>query len=642
MFGVFSKKPQSAESTPLLPVPGKESTAVTVKEPYTLLSTLLKDKNVKFPISPYDGKTVTFGSPNYRLSQEDAKQVFGQYEAALTQAAYFSRIIYEPNVVAASAAQFVHYNPVVFNTALSLVRGNYSRLSSNDSPIVNVKQQVHNQNKDGLFLNGRGTMDDTPCYLQYLDYTGNTSNVPYPNKKVLYIVFRGTLTVGGALADVNAVSVALNDLLKVCSMGGMTGSEAFRNEIKESEISARGTLGKIGINPFGAHRGFVHQMINVMGAICEALEKKFLKLPIDHIVVTGHSLGAANATLASLVLGGFKKEGKITPPIHCITFGGPKLLTDYSRNVYNSLLTGGFMTLDRIANRASAAKQAFSALSGVGLLGASVDWVPLIPPNFNHPGFMPGKLQFKTQSKMGMSNNISDLRQMFTGISPPSSLSFTGGTFNGIPLYPEFLAYFMQLSITKKNATTYDINTVYATIIGKTGTLGIFAKNLYTDEYNAIKKVVETVLGQSVSDVATDPAKEPLPSDITPPPTAVAAIKEVEEPPNSMKGGDHTSNYKALRDTLGSNQITYSPQMVVCPVSAHLNYMGVGWNGALKNVQHIRHACQEIQYGNIAITPYCVSHTELTGRNTKGGQRIKQSKRAKRSKQSKRATRRRC
>lgn len=604
---------------------------VVVKEPFTLLGAFLKPNGVRFPINEYDGKTVTFSSPNYPLTKEGATAVFSQYEAALTQACYFSRLIYSPNEVAAMTAQFVHYNPVVLNTALSIIRGNYSRLfSSNASAIVKVPSPIRPENKDGLFLNGRGLADDTPCWLQYLDYSAKTTNVPYPGKRVLYITFRGTLTLGGAIADANVASLGLENLLTLCTLGGMSGLEAFKDEVAAGQskgtrgvagvVATVATAGLLSTNPFGAHQGFVRQMNNVMGAVCEALDKKFLKLPIDHIIVTGHSLGAANATLASLVLGGFKRANKITPTLHCITFGGPKCLTDYSRNVYNKLLTDGTMTLDRVANRASAAKQAFSSLSFVP--GTSVDWVPLIPANFNHPGFMPGKAQFYTQSKMGMSNNISDLRQMFAGMDPPSSLSLYGGTFNGIPLYKEFLSYFMPIDVIKKNSTKYDINTVYATIIGKTGTLGYWQKSSFPGEYAAIKALVEQVLAQPVVEETKVAATEEQVADkaaTQPPPAAVAAEKtEAAEAPSTglppQVGGDHTANYKKLRDEIaGSNQITYSPQMVVSPVSAHLNYMGVGWNGAVKDLQHIRHACQEIQYGNTPIKPYCVSYNKLTG-----------------------------
>jgi len=637
----------------------KPKDPVSVKDPRTLLSTLLTTNRVTFPITPYNGTTVTFGSTTYPLNEANAKKVFGQYEAALTQACYFSRLIYTPNEVAAIAAQFIHYNPVVFNTALSIVRGNYSRLfankpsvsqvltasfnvTRNDSAIVKVPNQIHKENQDGLFLNGRGKMDDTPCYFQYLDYSAKSTGVPFPKKRVLYITFRGTLTLGGAVADANIASLALEELLKLCTLRGMSGLDAFQEEVAAGRgegargvagvVAAVATIGLLSTNPFGAHQGFVRQMKNIMGAVCEALDKKFLKLPIDHIIVTGHSLGAANAALASLVLGGFKRKANIatdilqfgclrTATLHCITFGGPKCLTDYSRNVYNKLLTDGIMTLDRVANRASAAKQAFSALAsaGLGLLsGASADLVALIPANFNHPGFMPGKGQFYTQSKMGMSNNISDLRQMFAGTSPPSSLSFTGGTFNGIPLYEEFLACFIPIPVTKTgSASQYDINTVYAAIIGKTGTLGFWQKSSFPDEYAAIKTLVERVTGRPVANVEENPqtsaAGEAAVFAVSPAAAAAAEANEASPQP-VVVGGSHTSNYKKLRDEIaGSNQITYSPQMVVSPASAHLNYMGVGWNGAVKDAQHIRHACQEIQYGNAPIKPYCVSHTTLTG-----------------------------
>jgi len=58
------------------------------------------------------------------------------------------------------------------------------------------------------------------------------------------------------------------------------------------------------------------------------------------------------------------------------------------------------------------------------------------------------------------------------------------------------------------------------------------------------------------------------------------------------------------------NHIKYAANLNVAPVSAHLGYCGIGWNGIGKNVQHIRGLCQEIQYGQTPIAvPYCSDET---------------------------------
>lgn len=585
---------------------------VTLKKPLTYLGTLFTDAEYTRPYK--DGKLTTLPL--------NAKQLMGQYEAVISQAAYFSRLMYDPNEVIAKTAQFVHYNPVVFNTALSLIRADYSRIfSPTASQTVIVPNPIHSENKEGIILNSVGTMDDTPCYMQLIDYTGKT-NVPFPGKKVLYIAFRGTITLGGGLADANVASLSINEILKNCSLGGQTGSQVFEQEIAVANAASKG------INPFGAHQGFVRQMKDIMGKVCVALNNKFLALNPDKIIVTGHSLGAANATLASLVLAGFKRAGLITPELHCITFGGPKLLTDYSRNVYNSFLISGILTLDRVANRASAAKTAFSAAisGGTALIGATVDFVPLIPPNFDHPGFMILKTEFKTQTQTGRSKNISDLRQMFAGIEPPSSLSFSG-TFNGIATYKEYLDCFQPL-----------INEKFAEIINVTGTLGAWRPK-YKAEYALIKAQVDRVLGKSTQDVNANP--EETPSDVAPDPSVTAAAAAEAKESDQTGGGEYTDNYKENTMKYGPNHIVYSPQMTISPVSAHLTYCGVGWNGVVKNVQYVRPLCQEIQYGNTPIvTPYCPpvnTASQNPAAVTGGGKRARRVKKTRKSRKAQKA-----
>ena len=582
---------------------------VSLKKPLTYLGTLfpgIYDDSGNYK----DGKLINPPS--------NAKELFGQYESVITQATYFSRLAYEPNEVIARASQFVHYNPVVFNTALSLIRYNHSRFL-NKGGKISIETPIRPENKDTLFLNSIDTLHDTPCYIQYLDYSNTQTNVPFPGKKVLYITFRGTITVGGGLADANITSRVLSDILKNCSMKGKSGLDIFKDEIDIGNQESKG------INPFGAHRGFVGQMLKIMATVCKALESKFLKLPIDKIIVTGHSLGAANATLASLVLGGFKRAGILETPIHCITFGGPKLFTDYTRNVYNGLLMDGHLTLDRVTNRGSALKSMFIG----AITGATVDLVPLIPPNFVHPGFMILKLEHHTQTRTGRSKNIGDLRIMFTGdkLEP---------TFNRIATYSQYTNCFDPLLKDK-----------YSEIINVTGTLGRW-RTKYITEYNLIKGLVDKLLGfqsneQTSEPVATNPAEvtgvDPKEVSLTVANDSESEITQGPTNQNITKGGfslrgKHSAAYAEDTMKYGPNHIVYSPQMVVSPVSAHLTYCGVGWNGVLKNFQYVRKACEEIQYGGIPIeNPFCISEapaTETTPLLAKGGKRGRTYKKTKR------------
>ena len=115
------------------------------------------------------------------------------------------------------------------------------------------------------------------------------------------------------------------------------------------------------------------------------------------------------------------------------------IFTDYSRNVFNDLLIGGFMTFDRVANRPRFPDPTM----------LSYDPIPLIPPNMNHPGFMILKPEIKTQSKTGRTKHSSELRDELAGIKAKKSLftSLTSRNYNPLPDYPEFFKYFKDTTL---------------------------------------------------------------------------------------------------------------------------------------------------------------------------------------------------
>jgi hypothetical protein len=555
-----------------------KSSAVKVKPFTTFLGTIFPEGH---PI--YSTDLAKGLSP--QKSEENLK-LFGRYEAVLTQAAYMSRLVYEPSEVIADATNFVNYNPVAFNTALTIIsHTNAKNVQRNLKQALSPKV---NYVGHGCLLNSH----DTPCYMQLIDYS-NTTACPFPGEKVLYIAFRGTITLNSALTDAKIHSRRLSDLLEKCSIQGIGGLQAFQDVmVLLEEERKKSYLSKIApVNPFGAHSGFVTNMIDIMVGICSTLEKEFLPLGPTRIVVTGHSLGGANSALCSLVLAGFRRHfyanGGQFPQVHCINFGSPKIFTDFARNVYNDLLLQKHLTLDRVANRV------YSLLQPGITPGAKADLVPMIPPNFDHAGFSILKLEHSTQSKTGRSKNITELRQMITG-------GDSGTKFNELPTYKEFLdcfepilaAEYKELILNIKYGTLSRSVTANAKATSKMLS-SVFRRKDRTNEYRLIKSHVEQVLNKQQDELTENNVETvaEVPNPVAEIATAVEG-PEIEEATQEQAieqeqvGGSYTSDYKGHTLTVNPNHIVYHPQYNISGISAHVGYMGVGFWGVIRAAKY--------------------------------------------------------
>jgi hypothetical protein len=569
---------------------------VFAKRSLSILGTLLPD---------ISNKPVTKLSIFPDTVDKNMLKVLGMYEARLTQAAYFSRLAYTNNQVILGTLHAVNTNPLVFNTALSIVDALYKQKKLPTKvtlqPFMGIGKMLINNHQE-------------PCHMQLLDYSGAITGCPYPGKKVLYITFRGTNNLKAAITDAKVAWRKLEDAFASPRMFGASGTQVFAQEFGQK----RSGVNYSGVNPFGGHRGFISNVRHVLDKVCAEIESKFAPAGFDTIVVTGHSLGGANASLAAMLLGGFKRHFATnginnvfaSATLHCITFGAPALFTAYSRDVFNKMLIDKHLTLDRVTNRVR-------YMSEPGLVpGAKMDLVPYIAAFFFSPGFSIGHGEFYPVARTGRSKDITEVRKLFTGMRRDKSF-FGSQKFNEIPTYPEFLECFDPLlADVYKLILKNSFGTVYqrfnpaentrVDLFVKKG-LNIPAATVVVVEQPPQDPVISEMDGvaaatQPAVAAATEedkaPAEDPVQANglkpqqggglfsmfgITPTAPTTAPTPTPTPTTNTPLTQTPDEGFKQLAKQYGSNQVVYRPQLNIASLSAHLAYMGVSYMGVLRH-----------------------------------------------------------
>jgi hypothetical protein len=522
------------------------------------------------------------------------KKIIGNYEAILTFLCYFTRINYENRArKALKAFKLVNYSPLTFNLGMSF-------LTFSASTDDKIEKKPEGKVPSGFLL--YDAKQDTPLSITVFDYTKPTNqSLIFPNKKIMVISFRGTISLSTAFKDLN---ISLQTLFN------LYGKDAFSEEFAEVEQrkSKRGILGDIaslGTNPFGAHRGFVNGLIYLYPKIIARIDELLNYHPgISSIFITGHSLGGAFCELMGLGLAQLKKKGKALPDLHIVSFGAPKLFTDYARNVFNKLLLDGHMTFDRVASR--------PRFPDITMLAS--DPVPYIPPTLDHPGFMILKPEIMTQSRTGRTKHMREVRSELANINPDQSFlssmipnALKMRNYNPLPDYKEYLDHFLDCNGTGPNILTRDeykgiINTaIGGTVRIRTGRAAkVFAnasKALFITEaeLEASSKVAEEAAKVEAAQGAKEAAalKGAVDSVVQEQKATEAEVEQAYGPgglPQSGGAGDKESNtaiYKKQTVLEQPNHVVYSCSQITSGmplVGCHLGYMGVGWNGALINV----------------------------------------------------------
>ena len=529
------------------------------------------------------------------LSTTPTLDQVGQWEAVITFCTYISRLNYDlkPNKIL-EAYKYLNFSPIIFNTVVGLL----TRMKLDEH--LPQTQITPDQPIAGYFIYDKP--DDLPMSITLFDYSKGESKI-FPNEKVIVVGFRGTLS--------------FKTLGKDFRMATLPLSKIFSD------------LPKVSSGEGKAHGGFVKGIRNIFNDTVRVIDKILESHDVSRIIVTGHSLGGGYAHICGMGFANMKRNGKKYPKINIISFGAPKAFSESGREMFNSLLMDGHMTLDRVVNAAYGVDP--------GLL--KTDVIPGMPVQLYHPGFSLLTKEKYSLKSLTRSPRIGNTRKA-AGLERKQSIlsRVTASNYNPLPYYPEYFnkfkdgvvypgftyKHYKELINSSLNGTVYtgvteaarNAKMVVQQILGLSPEqLSNFGKEAAAAEVSAAQVEGPTAAAEAkipeinalvkeesakAANVATANAANAPAAYPQNPTTTRKSRKQSGGGIFNLFGSKETTatptptptnatnpttlvSYKNLTLGYQPNEVVYTCSLITTPmpppVQCHLGYMGVGWLG---------------------------------------------------------------
>ena len=476
------------------------------------------------------------------------KTTYYAWMRSLVVCAGLSRLAYSPTDVFCRGLELVDCTPDVINDAVSVLEYNlfsmvaerkvsdeqtYNSLAMSQTPAYQALYEpidASSKQEVGAFFPGCG------CYIIRRDTH-------------LYVVFKGS----------SAIKDFINDLRT-------TVQTAIKQMPHCTDALDAATTGV----------GFWDHMKSEAQSIADTVSRLCRTSPTPtRIVVTGHSLGGAQATLMSLILA---KAPEITVPVACVTFGAPFVFSATARNYYNEQLKSGRLTLDRVTGFDKGLKKFVGVMPGSG-----ADIITSLGSPLVHPGYNVLNTEFYAASRTGRAFHIDEVSKVYIGEGSKGFFSkLMGSGVNELPNDIDFWKGFKLLEEQRMYTTAKEFKGGDS----KRRMSSTFLALLYPDALYPT--------GQGMSPEATAQAQVPDP-ELSKGLVAASASVPVEDEPASPPAGLATrkqrggfalsqagADYKIETMGFAPNRLNFQCNKRTSLNFCHASYMNIGFMGAMR------------------------------------------------------------
>jgi hypothetical protein len=512
-----------------------------------------------------DNKWTTYLAYQLKQDSNNPQETLLKYEALLTQCSYLSRMAYCPADIFCRMTQHLDVTPNAFNNYIRAIEKIYDKLfnykcsfdskyiqehskfseyfepfKTNPNPTTNAESI---QSAGGAEFNNTGIKKNPPIgffvqnkeYMNVYLYVHHNPSSKFNSEKTLFISFKGSSSIKDFINDLSSAIVRdqlLSDLVPKDPIVQMPG-DGNNKEEKET------LLNKTNKQPIPGRAGysFIKTLKPSIKELCEKI--KLLKSQgFERVIITGHSLGGALASLFGYYLKAYNKN-LVDKPIHVITFGACCTFDAIGRTEFNNFLNispgeNGIFTLDRVTIKA--------------------DPVILLPPDLDHPGYTLIKTEIQAFTKTGRTNEIGEIRKM---------LGLTSGyDGNDLLLSEKFVDLFTN-SQDFKGTGSYDTD---------------LYRSKFRIKFGSNAKEQQLILKKAMPDANPGKIRElfkTIESETT--------NKRYNNAPQAggisfKKGlGEATDFYKKKTKEIMPNQINYNCYITMTMSFCHACYMGVSY-----------------------------------------------------------------
>lgn len=369
-------------------------------------------------------------------------------------------------------------------------------------------------------------------------YVHHNLDSKFNTKKTLFIAFKGSSSIEDFKHDLKSAAYP-DKLLSELSNAQNTQETVNPNSNTQNKKNKPGKAGY----------GFIKTLKPSINDICKKIEELKSRDNFERVIITGHSLGGALASLFGYYLMKYNPT-LIDKPIHVITFGACCVFDAVGRNEFNAFLNiedeKQVFTLDRVTS--------------------NLDPVIGLPIDLDHPGFTIPRDEFYSYKNTKRTKEIGELRDLLE-LKEKKGIDLTL-TADDLLSTEEFVSLFSNFDALKVN-DKYDEELYKKKFKINFGTKA-------EEQYPILDKAMPDAKLKKIQELFKSIEKRKKNKLVNIPQTK--AKEQAGGIYNPLLGGSNASNkYKKEVKKRMPNQIQYSCYAKMAFRFCHASYMGVSY-----------------------------------------------------------------